>query len=167
MGTRQQVKFFVSYARANKDLAVNFLSRFKDQTTPSKRYEYSLWQDSEILVGEKWNDEIKAALGQAQIGLLLLSPAFLGSQYIAFHELPAFGGQEAKPLMPIMLQPVDLEHHDLKGLQETQIFRLESPRFKNPKAFGECTSSLRDRFAQVLFGQVETRLGKLLGSKST
>ncbi len=160
---KKKIKIFVSYARANRDLAIRFLEKFREQATPSKKYKYIFWRDTEILVGEKWHDEIQAALIECNLGLLLVSPAFLGSQYIDKHELPKFVGSDGKPLIPIMLQPVDFERHDLKGLQRSQIFQLDSPLFHSPKAYGECTGRQRDRFAQELFRQVESRLDKLIG----
>ena len=60
-----------------------------------------------------------------------------------------------------MLQAVDLERHDLKGLEQTQIFRLESPRFREPKSYGDCTAGQRDRFTRELFRRIELRLDKL------
>ncbi len=160
---KKKIKIFVSYTRANRDLATRFLEKFREQVTPSRNYKYVFWRDAEILVGEKWHDEIQEALMDCNLGLLLVSPAFLGSQYIDEHELPKFVGSNAKPLIPIMLQPVDFERHDLKGLQRAQIFRLDGPRFRSPKSYGECTGLQRDRFAQELFRQVESRLDKLVG----
>ena len=82
MRSKKKVKVFVSYARANKELAVRFLTRFRQQVSASKRYAYAFWRDTQILVGENWNVEIQDALNPCDIGLLLISPAFLGSQYI-------------------------------------------------------------------------------------
>lgn len=160
---KKKIKIFVSYARANKDLAKKFLEKFREQVAPAKKYEYIFWGDTEILVGEKWHNEIQEALKECNLGLLLVSPAFLGSQYINEHELPKFVKSDANLLIPIMLQQVDFERHDLKGLQNAQIFRLDSPRFQSPKAYGDCTGGQRDRFVQELFRQVESRLDKLAG----
>jgi hypothetical protein len=161
---RSTVAFFVSYARANKDLAARFVEKFLEQATPSKKYAYAFWRDTDILAGEKWPDEILKALMHCDLGLLLISPAFLGSQYISQLELPKFAGPGGKPLIPIMLQPVDFERHDLKGLQAAQIFRLDRPRFRSPKSYGECMGPQREQFAQELFRQVEVRLDKLAGN---
>ena len=158
---KRRVRIFVSYARANKDLAVRFLERFREQAAPSKSYRYVFWRDAEILVGESWHEEIQAALDACDMGLILVSPAFLGSQYIDENELPRFVGSGARPVIPVMLQSVDFERHDLKGLQRAQIFRLDGPRFRAPKSYGECTGPQRDHFAQELFRQVEARLDKL------
>jgi len=160
--TRPRITIFVSYARANKVLAGNFLKRFHEQIRPARNYRYEFWQDGDIAVGEDWDVEIKKALDKCDLGLLLVSPAFLGSQYISEHELPRFVGEGAKPVIPIELQLVDKELHDLKGLQHKQFFRLENERFAHPKAFGECRTGLqRDQFALELFRQVEMRLERI------
>lgn len=161
MGKKKKVELFVSYARANKSLARNFLSRYGEQTAASSRYEYVFWRDSDILVGEAWHEAIGRALDRCHLGLLLVSPAFLGSRYISEHELPRFVGSALRPLVPVMLQPVDLERHDLKGLERHQIFRFEGERFRHPKAYGDCAGSQRDRFVQALFRQVEHKLDRL------
>ena len=158
---KKKITVFVSYARANRDLATRFLKKFKEQAAPSKLYQYVFWRDNDILVGEKWHEEIQVALAQCDVGLVLISPAFLGSQYIQEHELPKFLKSGGKSVIPVLLQPIDLDRHDLKGLQRTQIFRLERPRFASPKAYGECSGTQRDQFALKLFGQVEARLDKV------
>jgi hypothetical protein len=158
---KNKITVFVSYARANRDLATRFLKKFNEQAAPSKLYQYVFWRDNDILVGEKWHEEIQVALAQCDVGLVLISPAFLGSQYIQEHELPKFLKSGGKSVIPVLLQPIDLDRHDLKGLQRTQIFRLERPRFASPKAYGECSGTQRDQFALKLFGQVEARLDKV------
>jgi hypothetical protein len=157
------VRVFVSYARANKSLAPRFLQRFREQAGASRSYRYEFWRDTEILVGEQWHGQIEEALAACHLGLLLVSPAFLGSQYIGDHELPRFLGRRGKPVVPVLLQPVDLQHHDLKGLERAQLFRLDRPTFRAPKAYAECSGAQRDQFAHELFRQVEARLDRLHG----
>ena len=159
---KKKITVFVSYARANRDLATRFLKKFKEQAAPSRQYQYVFLRDNDILVGEKWHEEIQVALAQCDVGLVLISPAFLGSQYIQDHELPKFLKSGGKPVIPVLLQPIDLDRHDLKGLQRTQIFRLDRPRFASPKAYGECSGTQRDQFALELFRQVEARLDKVV-----
>ena len=159
---KKKITVFVSYARANRDLATRFLKKFKEQVSPSKLYSYRFWRDAEILVGEKWHETIQMALNQCDVGLVLVSPAFLGSQYIQDYELPKFLKSGGKSVIPVLLQPIDLDRHDLKGLQRTQIFRLDRPRFVSPKAYGECSGPQRDQFALELFRQVEARLDKVV-----
>jgi hypothetical protein len=163
MGVKKKIDLFVSYARSNNALANNFLKRYGEQVAASRSYNYAFWIDTDILVGEDWHAAIDEALKKCDIGLLLISPAFLASNYISEHELPKFVGSGTKPLIPVMLQPVDFERQDLKGLKKHQIFRLEGERFKSPKAYGDCTGNQRDRFVQALFRAVEEKLDKLFG----
>lgn len=158
---KKNVRLFVSYARANNSLAENLLQRLQEQTAPAKFYRYSYWDDGDILLGEDWHEEIQKAIASCHLGLLLISPAFLASQYIKEHELPKFIGKRAKPVLPIVLQRVNLDRHDLKGLKETQLFGLKGTKIKPFKAFGDCTPLQRTRFAESLFDQIEKRLDKL------
>ena len=166
MGRRKKISVFVSYARKNKRVVDNFLDKFFEQVSASRRYEYSFWRDTDIQVGENWHEMIQEALKKCDIGLLLISPAFLGSKYIKDNELKKFSGQYAKPVIPVALHPVDYEHHNFKGLEKKQIFKLERPAFKKSKSFIECIGSYhRELFAYELFKKVETKLDKLYQSK--
>ena len=51
----------------------------------------TLWSDQESLaVGEDWYPAIEQAIAQAKIVLLLVSPHFLNSKFVAEHEIPRF-----------------------------------------------------------------------------
>jgi len=158
---RKRVRFFISYARANQQLADLFIRLMSEQFGPARRYRYELWRDSNIHVGENWNQRIQAALEACDLGLVLVSLSFLLSQYIEESELPQFVGQDSKPVIPVLLQTVDFARHDLKGLERQQIFRLEDPRFSSPKSFYDCTKQQRERFARELYGKIEDRLESL------
>jgi len=120
-----------------------------------------LWRDSAIFVGELWDREIHDALDKCDLGLLLVSPAFLVSDYITREELPRFVGSETKPVIPIMLDWVDFDLHDLKGLEVHQVFQLEGSKVS--RAYADCPNDIyRRRFVEVLFPQIEGRLHKLL-----
>lgn len=162
---KRKVSFFVSYAQANKSLASNFLEKYEEQISPSKFYNYNLWRDTGILVGENWHNEIQSALAECDLGILLISPRFLSSAYIKESELPTFIGSRPKPVIPVMLQPISLDRHDLKGIQEHQIFRLDADRFKHPRAYAECKTNRKDDFVRELFRQVEFRLDKILSKE--
>lgn len=155
-----KLSFFVSYARANKSMATRLLEKYKEQIGASKFYDYRLWQDTEILAGEKWHQEIQNALAQCDLGIILLSPSFLGSTYIKESELPIFTGNDAKLVIPVMLQPISFDRHSLMGIQEYQIFRLDADGFKEPRSFGECKAPRQDDFVRELFNQIELRLDK-------
>lgn len=154
---RKKVTFFVSYAHSNKVLAGSFMQKLREMLAPSKNHEYEFWQDTGLEVGEEWEKQILEARDNCDFGLLLVSPAFLGSNFITEKELPIFvSGKKAS--IPVMLQPVDFSKHDLKGLEKKQIFHLDYEGFKEPRAYGECKKGRRDTFVLELFRTIEDKL---------
>lgn len=154
---RKKVIFFVSYAHRNRSLVNDFLEKLNDVLAPSKNYEYRLWKDSALVVGEDWEKQIADVRESCDFGLLLVSPAFLASKYITEMELPIFMAGK-KPSIPVMLQPVDFSRHDLKGLKKKQIFMLDYEGFREPRAYGDCKRQRRETFALELFKSIEDRL---------
>lgn len=162
MPRKRKITLFISYAKRNKKYANDLLDRFRDQAYASKRYEYRFWSDGDILVGKDWHKSIQEALRKCTLGLLLVSPAFLGSDYIIRNEVKKLMGKNAKPIIPILLGPVDFDLQDLKGLEKRQFFRLERPRFIEPKAYTHCKGDdQKDEFAHKLFRRIEQRLNRL------
>jgi hypothetical protein len=155
---KKKVSVFISYAHKNKKLANELLDKLSELLAPSKNYEFDLWIDTYINVGEKWQEQILSASYKADIGLLLISPAFLASKFITEKELPIFIGNKAKPMLPLMLAKVDFERHDLKGLEQYQIFRLEDESFKEPRAYGDLKSKRRDDFVWSVFQLIHDKL---------
>ena len=83
MALRNQV--FISYAHTDaawKDAFVRMLRPAID------RGSIGLWSDGNIPVGELWSTQIDDALNSAVAGLLLVSPAFLDSDFVKTVELP-------------------------------------------------------------------------------
>lgn len=124
---------------------------------PSKAYDFELWRDTNILPGEDWHKEIKNALSKCGLGLLLISPEFLGSKFIAEEELRMFVGGEGKPVIPVMLRKVNLERHDLKGLIVSQIYRYKAGP-NNFRTYAQCGSEQREEFVYDLHDKIEQRL---------
>jgi hypothetical protein len=153
---KKRIKFFVSYAHRNNKLATEFVECLQEVLTPSKSYSYDYWKDKELTVGEKWDEQIQEAIDSCDIGLLLISPAFLSSNYITQNELPAF--VNGKPCVPVMLAKVDLERHDLKGLEARQIFRLNRDKFNSPRSYSELKNKRREDFIFELFQAIENKL---------
>lgn len=160
MPDRKTVQFFISYAHADEVHSRQFVDRFKEMSAPSKKYEYVFWQDTGILPGEKWKQEIQDAMSMCSVGLLLISPAFLGSKFISENELPELIGTKTKSLAPIMLKKINLSRHDLKGLEENQIFRLKVEGAGNFKSYAQCGSHQKYDFVYELFDRVEALLDK-------
>jgi hypothetical protein len=66
------------------------------------------WDDTRIAPGSRWQGEIKEALDTAAAAVLLLSPAFFRSEFIAAHELPEMMAAAARgdlAILPLVVAP--------------------------------------------------------------
>lgn len=152
---KKPVKFFVSYAHANHRAKEQFMALLSEQTAISKRFDYQCWSDKDLCVGDDWRQSIQRALAETDFGLLLVSPAFLASKFIVEQELPTYLAHGGKRCFPVMLAQVDFERHDLKGLQDKQIYRLHSADFSTPRAFTDLKGQRRAEFAHGVFAQID------------
>lgn len=153
---KKNIKIFVSYAKKNKVAKADFLERFQEYAGADNKFKFEFWIDEQLAVDKDWDESIHKALDDCDFGILLLSPAFLQSSYIAQNELPRLVN---KPLVfPVALAPIDFKRHDLKGLQAMQIFRLDSPKFNTPRAFTELKPKRRDEFVMRLYEAMHDQL---------
>ena len=71
------------------------------------------WDDTRILSGMVWRDEIEKALTAAQIGVLLISADFMASDFIATDELPpllAAAQDKGLTILSLIVGPSQFEH---------------------------------------------------------
>lgn len=152
---RKQVRFFCSCASRDSRLVTGLLDLLLPHMTASRRFEYDVWAFHKLLPGERWHERVQEEIERCDFGMLFLSPAFLSSDYIREHELPAL--LRRKGIIPVGVKPVDSGLHDLQSLDEYQLFRLRTPRGQL-RFFSELRGADRDAFALELFRQIEGRL---------
>jgi hypothetical protein len=101
-------KVFVSYSRKDK----KYLEELQDHLAGLvRRGVVSLWDDTKLKSGQKWNQQISAAINSVKIAVLLVSAHFVKSEFIQNKELwPLLdaNNQGKVTLLPVMVRPVDL-----------------------------------------------------------
>lgn len=100
-----RTKVFLSYAHADepwRKLVAQQLGVLEKQGL------LDLWDDRKIRAGKDWHAEIHAEMSSAKVALLLVSPAFLNSDFILREEVPKLfdkhheGGMN---LFPLVIKP--------------------------------------------------------------
>jgi hypothetical protein len=75
----------ISYAHQD----AKWLEYFQTMLSPLVQEEgIDVWDDTRIAAGSAWRMEIQRAINTARVALLLVSPSYLASKFIAEEELP-------------------------------------------------------------------------------
>jgi len=100
--TRTQV--FLSYAHQDERWKHKLYTHLQ-VLVQAERIE--LWCDRDIRPGQQWVDEIDQRLLSAKVGLLVISPDFLSSEFVMRHEVPLLlkkHEENGLHLIPILLR---------------------------------------------------------------
>jgi hypothetical protein len=93
---------FISYAHEDHGA----FSEMRTHLRATERiFGIDFWADKRIAPGRYWRSEIADAIDAAQIHILLFSPAFIRSDYIFDHELPAINNKcvDGDLVLPIVI----------------------------------------------------------------
>jgi len=108
---------FISYAHKDDQ---RWLESLLDHLALVKQRGVEIWTDREIRPGENWHEEIQNSLARAKVAVLLVTPAFLRSEYITRNELPPLlqaAKSEGLVIFPIPVKPSSYEQSELAPFQ--------------------------------------------------
>ena len=105
---------FISYC--HKDL--HSLNQLKEHINPLLRYQgLEAWDDTRLVPGSDWKVHIKKALESADVAVLLVTPAFLASKFIAENELPPILTDFKKTVLWVAVKHSMYQHTPLAEYQ--------------------------------------------------
>ena len=99
-----RTKVFVSYSHYDRE----WLGRFSQHIAVLERRDLvDVWSDARIAAGADWEQSIETALSSAKVAVLLVSPAFLASEFIWKREMPRVVAHAAQGMdaLPLIVRP--------------------------------------------------------------
>ena len=155
------VKLFLSWAHADHALKEDLVSRLTPRLKNVKKHNLNWWEDSLIISGEEWEEEIYSRFNEGDYIVQLVSHSFLASDFIRDHEIPGLGKTPRKPILPLMLKSVPLNgDYDFHGIDKHQIFFLRGANGK-PRVYGDLgRDAQKDRFANEFVNTIIRRVDK-------
>jgi hypothetical protein len=105
---------FVSYSHKDREWKEHVV-RFMNVMKAGNKFEFQVWHDSQIKLGEKWEDKINMAINNAKVAVLLISSDFLQSDFILNHEVPKIIERSNKgelKIVPVIIRPCPWEIFD-------------------------------------------------------
>src|SRR5712691_3515435 len=112
-----RTSFFISYS--HKD--AKFLDQLVEHLAYFERNNLlKVWSDKKIIPGAQWREEIKQAIESTSVAVLLISPSFLASKFIAENELPPLlraAEKEGAIILPVIVRSSYFEDTELANFQ--------------------------------------------------
>jgi internalin A len=107
---------FISYSHKDR----KWLARISEMLTPLERRGLRVWSDEELKPGTLWREEIARAIADAKVAVLLVSPAFLDSEFIDQNELPPLLAASADEGLTVLWVPVDHSLYEFTDISRFQ-----------------------------------------------
>jgi internalin A len=107
---------FISYS--HKD--AKWLEKLNEMLIPFERNGLKIWSDQKIKPGAKWADEVRQALADAKVAILLVSPAFLASTFIHANELPPLLAEAERGGLQILWIPIQFSNYEQTMIKDYQ-----------------------------------------------
>ncbi|WP_375561516.1 COR domain-containing protein [Bernardetia sp. OM2101] len=124
MNEKKPLKIFISYCSYDRKLRQTMENRLKVYLQGAKNDYETIWSDVELKVGDDWDKEIQDALNESTIGILLVSPDFLASEYCTGEELTIMLDKQENEdylIVPILLRDCSFGNNEI--LKKMQLFK--------------------------------------------
>lgn len=104
----RRTRVFISYSHEDAE----WLERLQKHLAPLEREGADVWDDTRIKAGSQWREEIRGALAETKVAILLISADFLASPFIATDELPPLlqaAKEDGATILPVIISPCRFE----------------------------------------------------------
>jgi adenylate cyclase len=116
---------FVSYSHEDR----KWLEKLRVHLSPYVRAgAVSIWDDTKLKGGDLWREEIERALAAAKVAVLLVSPYFLQSEFVASSELPPLLASAKEDGLTILWVPLSAS-----SFEETALARFQAAAAIDPR----------------------------------
>lgn len=111
-------KVFISYCHKNEVWKDHLMDQLNVLQMENK---LDVWEDRQIKAGDDWYDNIKTALDQASVAVMLITAQFLNSNFIRTEEVPSLLKKREKEglrIIPIILEPCPWDEVDWLNIMQ-------------------------------------------------
>lgn len=151
-------QIFVSYSHADED----WLKRLLTTLAPlARRDEIDVWADTMIMPGENWRIRIEDQIERSNVAVLLVSAAFLSSEFINEAELPLLVEGAGKGRLTLIWIPVSASLWDQTPLSELQA-ALDPNQPLDQMSNGEAQQALVTLARRIAGGRTLTDVGRAM-----
>lgn len=175
MDDNEKINLFISYAHNDKyehagkeSPYFEELEKFINKGQQLKNI-IDIWTDAEIPLGSNWDDKIKQNLDKADIVILVISQAFLNSDYIKTELNRAFEKEKNGTcvVIPLFFERCDLTEYDFlknQGHPLNDRFIKEIGEAERPAEFTDFQKKIKNTANEILLKKKE-RNNKSIRSK--
>jgi len=108
-------KVFISYSHHDKRFLLELMVHLKPYDRSAT---FTAWSDEHVATGSPWPIEIKDALNEAKLAVLLVSPSFLASEYIHKHEFRPLLEKAKKNQVQMLWVPIQASSFQENPLEQ-------------------------------------------------